>query len=383
MKIGILKEIIKGENRVSITPSTSKSLISSGYEVLIESGAGEKSNYLDAEYLESGSKIISDVNILYSESDIILKVNAPSFHEILKSNESNQFKSNSIYISFLDPYKEENTLDVFINKKITSFSMNLIPRTTLAQKMDALSSQSNIAGYKAVLYGASLIGKYMPLLMTAAGTVKPAQVMIIGAGVAGLSAVATAKRLGANVEVFDVRPEVKEQVNSLGAKFIEVEKKSDEGVGEGGYAKETSKNYQIKQAEKIKLHIAKSDLVITTALIPGKPAPKIIVNEMVDAMKPGSVIIDLAAENGGNCTLTQPGQTTNYKDIKIIGKLNFPSSMAHHASKLYSKNIFSFLNHVLLKERKYDFKDEITMKAIITHDGKLMNKQLNHLIKEH
>ena len=382
MKIGILKEIIKGENRVSITPSSSKELISSGHDILIESGAGENANYLDGEYLDVGVKIISDINILYSESDIILKVNAPSFHETLELNEANQLKKKSIYISFLDPYKEENTLDIFINKKITSFSMNLIPRTTLAQKMDALSSQSNIAGYKAALYGASLIGKYMPLLMTAAGTVKPAQVMIIGAGVAGLSAIATAKRLGANVEAFDVRPEVKEQVNSLGAKFIEVAKEQGEGVGEGGYAKETSKEYQIKQAEKIKEHIAKSDLVITTALIPGKPAPKIIVNEMVDTMKPGSVIIDLAAENGGNCTLTQPNKITNYKKIKIVGELNFPSSMPYHASELYSKNIVSFLNHILLKNEKFDFEDEITKKSVITHDGELMNGQLNQLIKE-
>jgi NAD(P) transhydrogenase subunit alpha len=244
---------------------------------------------------ESGGKIVSNPEKLFSESDIIIKVNPPSVEEI------KLFKDKCVYISFFQTTRSLNEVKALTEKSITGFSMHLIPRTTLAQKMDALSSQANIAGYKSVLMAATRLGVYMPLLMTAAGTIRPAKVLIIGAGVAGLQAIATAKRLGSQVEVFDVRPIVKEQVESLGAKFIEVESTSDEGVGEGGYAKETSDEYKKKQQDLIHEHISKSNIVITTALIPGKPAPLLIPKDMVESMAPGSIIMDLAAENGGNC----------------------------------------------------------------------------------
>ena len=235
-----------------------------------------------------------------------------------------------------------NTVRSISNKNITGLSMHLVPRTTLAQKMDALSSQANIAGYKAVLMGSSHMNVYMPLLMTAAGTIRPAKVLILGAGVAGLQAIATAKRLGAQVEAFDVRPEVKEQVESLGAKFVEVSSESDDGVGEGGYAKETSDEYKQKQQELIKEHISKADMVVTTALIPGRKAPILIGKDVVELMKPGSVIMDLAAENGGNCSLTKPDELVNIDGVTIDGTVNLAGTMSVHASQLYSKNVCAF-----------------------------------------
>ena len=261
--------------------------------------------------------------------------------------------------------------------------MHLIPRTTLAQKMDALSSQSNIAGYKAAIIGSDYISKYMPLLMTAAGTIPAARVLIIGAGVAGLQAIATTKRLGANVETFDVRPVVKEQVESLGAKFIEVPTDKNEGDGEGGYAKETTEEYKTRQADLIKKHIAKADLVITTALIPGVPAPKIITSEMVEEMSPGSAIIDLAAENGGNCDLTQPGeiiQTSN--QVIIDGSLNVASTMPIHASQLYAKNIQTFIDYMTDENGKINlnFNDEIIGGAAFAFDGKCLDERVKKIL---
>ena len=267
-------------------------------------------------------------------------------------------------------------------KKVTGFSMHLVPRTTLAQKMDALSSQSNIAGYKAVLVGASHIGKYMPLLMTAAGTIQPAKVLIIGAGVAGLQAIATAKRLGSQVEAFDVRPVVKEQVESLGAKFVEVPADEDDGVGEGGYAKETSDEYKQKQAELLKVHIAKSDLVITTALIPGRPAPKIITEEMVNGMHGGSAIMDLASENGGNCELTKPGEIYTRNGVIIDGLFNIPGTMPIHASQVYSKNVSALVNYMSPEGKlNLDIDDEIISGSMFTHNGEITDERTADALK--
>ena len=295
MIVGVLKEIIDGENRVAVTPQTVKDLLKSNLEVHIQSGAGELSFISDADYESSGAKIVPDAASILSNSDLVIKVATATLDEV------SQFKNNSSYISLIQTTRDIEVVKKLTEKNISAFSMHLIPRTTLAQSMDALSSQANVAGYKAVLSGAMHLPVYMPLLMTAAGTIPPAKVLIIGAGVAGLQAIATAKRLGAQVEAFDVRPEVKEQVESLGAKFVEVESDEEDGVGEGGYAKETSDDYKEKQQALMKEHISKSDLVITTALIPGRPAPVLIPSAMVDTMKKGSVIIDLAAENGGNC----------------------------------------------------------------------------------
>ena len=369
MIIAIPKESNKGENRVAASPQSVKEYIQSGLEVWIESGAGEKSFYSNQDYIDAGAKLISTAEELFTNSDILIKVDPPTL------DESRVLKSNSIFVSLFQTVKHKNIIEIFLEKKITAFSMHLIPRTTLAQKMDALSSQSNIAGYMAVLMGAAHLPVYMPLLMTAAGTIPPAKVLVLGAGVAGLQAIATANRLGAQVEAFDVRPEVKEQVESLGAKFVEVAQDSPDGVGEGGYAKETSDDYKQKQQLLIKEKISKSNLVITTALIPGKPAPVLIPKDVVDVMKPGSVIMDLAAENGGNCELTQIDQTINYNGVIIDGTSNIPGKMPYHASQLYGKNIASLITY-FIKDGKpiLDLEDEIISGSIFTHEGQITHQ---------
>ena len=319
MNVAILKETLPGENRVAAIPATVKEMVKSDMKVLVESGAGDNSHISNDEYKNAGAEIVSDRANLLANTDLILKVAPAELDEI------DMMKDGTAYVSFFQTTIQTEHVKKLVNKNISAFSMHLIPRTTLAQSMDALSSQSNIAGYKAVLLGAAHLSVYMPLLMTAAGTIPPAKVLILGAGVAGLQAIATAKRLGAQVEAFDVRPVVKEQVESLGAKFVEVESDEEDGVGEGGYAKETSEDYKQRQQQLIKEHIAKSDMVITTALIPGRPAPVLIPDEMVQGMKHGSVIMDLAAENGGNCELTTPDEVTISHGVIIDGSLNLPA----------------------------------------------------------
>ena len=369
MIIAIPKENIPGENRVAVNPANVKELIKAGLSVKVESGAGIGSHIMDQNYKNAGAIIVEDQEELLQNADIVLKVNHPI------ENEADMLKDNSIFVSLFQTTKETEAVKKLVSKKITGFSMHLIPRTTLAQKMDALSSQSNIAGYKAVLTGSTHLGVYMPLLMTAAGTIPPAKVLVLGAGVAGLQAIATAKRLGAQVEAFDVRPEVKEQVESLGAKFVEVASDTDDGVGEGGYAKETSDEYKKQQSELIKSHIAKSDMVITTALIPGRPAPILIPKDMVEGMKPGSVIMDLAAENGENCELTEKDRIITVYNVIIDGTANFPSTMPIHATQLYAKNITSFITYMFKDgELKLDMEDEIISGAMFTHNGEITHE---------
>ena len=370
MILGIPKEILENETRVAAIPATVKQYISAGFEVKIESGAGLKSQISDDEFKAVGAEILSDASSVYSSSDMILKVNSPT------NDELSMIKDGSSYISFFQTMKETSKVVALQEKKVTAYSMHLIPRTTLAQKMDALSSQTNIAGYKAVLIGASHIDKYMPLLMTAAGTISPAKVLVLGAGVAGLSAIATAKRLGAQVEASDVRPEVKEQVESLGAKFLEVESDSDDGVGEGGYAKETSDEYKKKQAALLAERIADSDIVVTTALIPGRPAPILITDEMVKSMRSGSVVMDLAAENGGNCSLTKPDELVDIDGVLIDGTVNLAGTMSVHASQLYSKNVSAFILHGYDKEKKqFNLEDEIMTGSMFVHDGQIVDER--------
>lgn len=369
MIVAIPKEINAMEPRVAATPSTVKDLIKSGLQVRVETLAGNESFFSDQDYVNSGAEIVSSSSDLLSSADIILKVVPPT------QDETSQLKSSATFISFFQTTRELQTVQALTEKSITGFSMHLIPRTTLAQKMDALSSQANIAGYKSVLIAASRLGVYMPLLMTAAGTIRPAKVLILGAGVAGLQAIATAKRLGAQVEAFDVRPVVKEQVESLGAKFIEVKSDSDDGVGDGGYAKETSDDYKRRQQELIHKHMSIADVVITTALIPGRPAPLLIPTTMVDAMKPGSIIMDLAAENGGNCELTQKDEIIKYNHVTIDGTSNIPGTMPVHASELYSKNITAFLTYMVKDgEINLDLEDEIISGAMFTHKGEITHK---------
>ena len=377
MIVAIPKENFPGENRVAVNPASVKELIKAGLSVEVESGAGKGSHISDQNYKDAGATIVEDQVILFQSADIVLKVNHPS------ESESKMLKENSIFVSLFQTTKETETVQKLLSKKVTGFSMHLVPRTTLAQKMDALSSQSNIAGYKAVLTGSTHLGVYMPLLMTAAGTIPPAKVLILGAGVAGLQAIATAKRLGAQVEAFDVRPIVKEQVESLGAKFVEVSSDSDDGIGEGGYAKETSDEYKKQQSELIKSHIAKSDMVITTALIPGRPAPILISKDMVEGMQPGSVIMDLAAENGGNCELTEKDRIITVYNVIIDGTANIPSTMPIHATQLYAKNITSFITYIFKDgELNLDMEDEIISGAMFTHNGEITHEPTKEALNQ-
>ena len=370
MYLAIPKEDINNESRVAATPGTVKELISAGLDVYVETEAGSKSYISDKEYEEAGANIIDSGNEILSQADIIIKVLPPSVEQV------SQIKPNAIVISLCQTTRELDIVKAMRDRSLTSLSMHLVPRTTLAQKMDALSSQANIAGYKAVLMAASKLSVYMPLLMTAAGTIRPAKVLILGAGVAGLQAIATAKRLGAHVEAFDVRPVVKEQVESLGAKFIEVDSSGDEGVGEGGYAKETSDGYKQRQQQLIHEHISKADVVITTALIPGKPAPILIPTSMVDAMKPGSIVMDLASENGGNCELTQKDEIIDHNGVTIDGTSNIPGTMPVHASELYAKNITALLTYMIKDgQLNLDLEDEIISGSMYTHNGEITHKQ--------
>ena len=379
MIVAVPKEQSKNETRVAATPGTVKELIKDGAKVLVESGAGEASFISDKEYEKAGSTIITDSKELLSKGNVIIKVLAPTLDQIV------HLQPKSVLISFCQTSRELDTVKALREQSVTGFSMHLIPRTTLAQKMDALSSQANIAGYKAVLMAANKLGVYMPLLMTAAGTIRPAKILVLGAGVAGLQAIATAKRLGAQVEAFDVRPAVKEQVESLGAKFIEVSSDTSEGEGEGegGYAKETSEEYKKLQQKLIHSHIIKADAVITTALIPGRSAPVLIPSSMVEEMKPGSVIIDLAAENGGNCDLTKVDETISFNGIEIDGTSNIPGTMPVHASELYSKNVAALLTYMTKNgELNLDLEDEIISGSMYTHLGEITNSSTKEALEQ-
>ena len=377
MNVVIPKETLDNESRVAATPGSIKELVKAGLSVMVETQAGIKSHISDSDYKNAGASIIESKEELLSKADIVLKVLPPTLDQIVL------LQPKSIVISFCQTTRDIDTVKALKEQSVTGFSMHLIPRTTLAQKMDALSSQANIAGYKAVLLAASKLGVYMPLLMTAAGTIRPAKVLVLGAGVAGLQAIATAKRLGAQVEAFDVRPIVKEQVESLGAKFIEVDSSNDdEGVGDGGYAKETSEEYKNRQQKLIHDHISKSDVVVTTALIPGKPAPKLISESMVNSMKPGSIIMDLASENGGNCELTKKDEIITHNGVTIDGSSNIPGSMPVHASELYAKNITSFLTYMIEDgELKLNLDDEIISGSMYTHLGEVTHEPTQEAIK--
>ena len=377
MIVAVPKEQSKNETRVAATPGTVKELIKDGAKVFVESGAGEASFISDKEYEKAGSTIITDSKELLSKGNVIIKVLAPTLDQIV------HLQPKSVLISFCQTSRELDTVKALREQSVTGFSMHLIPRTTLAQKMDALSSQANIAGYKAVLMAANKLGVYMPLLMTAAGTIRPAKILVLGAGVAGLQAIATAKRLGAQVEAFDVRPAVKEQVESLGAKFIEVSSDTSEGEGEGGYAKETSEEYKKLQQKLIHSHIIKADAVITTALIPGRSAPVLIPSSMVEEMKPGSVIIDLAAENGGNCELTKVDESISFNGIEIDGTSNIPGTMPVHASELYSKNVAALLAYMTKDgELNLDLEDEIISGSMYTHLGEITNSSTKEALEQ-
>ncbi|MCZ7582332.1 MAG: Re/Si-specific NAD(P)(+) transhydrogenase subunit alpha [Deltaproteobacteria bacterium] len=372
----IPKEVVPGETRVAATPETVKRMVKTGFKVIVESGAGAGSYISDDAFREAGADVSADTGASWGAADVVLKLHPPRFNEAAKAFEADMFKEGAVGVSFLYPYQNLDTVKQLAKKKVTAFAMDLIPRITRAQSMDALSSQANIAGYKAVLMAAEALPRIFPLLMTAAGTIKPAKVVIMGAGVAGLQAIATAKRLGAIVEVSDIRPAVKEQVQSLGAKFIEIEG-AENMETEGGYAKEVSAEFLKKQQDLVRQHMAEADVVITTALVPGKKAPILVTAETVKAMRDGSVIVDLATEQGGNCELSEPGKTVVKEGVTIIGTQNIPGTVAFHASDVYAKNILYVINHLFPKgEAKLDLEDEINKGAILTHAGEIRDPQV-------
>lgn len=368
MKIGTIKETKAGENRVALSPDVVKNFIKQGFECLIESGAGIGSNFSDEIYTAAGASILGSAKDVCSQADILVKVNAPNSEEI------GQLKNGSSLISFIYHLTNPELIDQLNAKNISVFSMDAIPRISRAQSMDALSSQANLAGYKAVLLGAHHSAKIFPMLMTAAGTISPSKVLIFGAGVAGLQAIGTAKRLGAVVEVTDIRPETKEQVESLGGKFISFD--TGEVKIEGGYVKEAGEDTLKKQREILTKHLAAADVVITTALIPGKKAPILVTEDMVKVMKLGSVIIDMAVEQGGNCELSEAGKVVVKHGVKIVGETNLPSLLSQNASESYSKNIYAFLTHLATKDGlKYEMDEEITKGTLICKDGINLKKQ--------
>ncbi len=380
MIIAIPKELLPGENRVACVPDVASKLIKSGFEVLVEKNAGLNAGFRDDQYIKAGAKIANTVEELYANADMIFKVQRPIEH-LSGKHEVDLYKKGSLLISLAYVLHYYDIAKKCAEKGIDFISMDMIPRTTLAQKMDALSSQANIAGYKSVILAANHLGKIFPLMMTAAGTISPAKVVIMGAGVAGLQALGTAKRLGAVVEVSDIRPAVKEEVQSLGGKFIEVET-SEEMQDAGGYAKEASPEFLKKQQELIFKHVTEADIVITTALVPGKKAPILVTEEMVKNMRAGSVVLDMATEFGGNCEISEKGKTVKKYDVTIIGEPNLPSMVPTHASEMYSKNILSLIQHISKEGRiNLNLEDEIVKGCLITRNGEVINQRVKDLIK--
>jgi NAD(P) transhydrogenase subunit alpha len=368
MKIAIAAETDTAEPRVAGTPDTVKRMIALGAEVVVEAGAGLKSGILDADYQAAGATVGQGIA---KDADIVLKVRRPSAQELAS------YKKGALVVAIMDPYGNEVALKEMAQAGVVAFAMELMPRITRAQSMDVLSSQANLAGYRAVIDAAEEYGRALPMMMTAAGTVPAAKVFIMGVGVAGLQAIATARRLGAIVTATDVRPATKEQVESLGAKFLAVEDEEFKNAQTaGGYAKEMSKEYQAKQAALTAEHIKKQDIVITTALIPGRPAPKLVTKEMVASMKPGSVLVDLAVERGGNVEGAKPGEVAKVGDVKVVGYLNVPGRVAASASALYAKNLFTFIETLIDKKEKklaINWDDEIVKGTALTRDGAVIH----------
>ncbi len=363
MKVGVAKESGPGETRVAVVPDTARRLVGDGVEVLVERGAGETATFSDTAYEEAGARVVSS-DELYAEADVLCRVRKPSAGEIARLREG------QVLLALLQPLADPELVRALAERGVTAFSLDSIPRVTRAQPMDALSSQSTVAGYKAAILAAEHLGKFFPMLTTAAGTIPPAKVLVLGAGVAGLQAIATARRLGAVVSAFDVRPVVKEQVESLGATFLELDVEGAEGLG--GYAVALAEDQHEREQQLIAHHAAGSDAVITTALIPGRPAPELITEDAVRGMHPGSVIVDLAAEAGGNCAATKPGETIVTGGVTIVGLTDVAATMPVHASQMYSRNVQAFLG-LIVKDGalELDFEDEIVRDTCVAHGGKV------------
>jgi len=367
IRLAVPKETITNERRIALEPGVAKKLTDMGVKVMMQKGAALSSHFSDEAF--EGVELVDDADALYKGADLIFKVQPPTAEELSKIND------NAVIVSFMAPHKNADMIKMMCDKKITSLAMELVPRITRAQSMDALSSQASLAGYMGVLMGAQLASVFFPMLTTAAGTIRPARVLVIGAGVAGLQAIATAKRLGAIVEAFDVRSATREQIESLGGKFI------DTGVsaeGTGGYARELTEDEKKQQQEVLAKHVAQADVIISTAAIPGRPSPKIISEAMVSEMKVGAVIVDLASEGGGNCELTKPGETVDYQGrVTIHGPLNVASELPVHASEMYAKNLFNLVSPFIKEggELELDFEDEVIAGCVLTHGGEVKAEQ--------
>jgi H+-translocating NAD(P) transhydrogenase subunit alpha len=374
VKIVVIAETHVGEHRVALVPEIAAKLVASGYEVFVEADAGEQAGFTDDAYREAGVVVEADRKMLLNIADVVLSVQPPRVEDV------EMLRAGSASISMLSPASQSSIVEALAEGGVTSFSMVLLPRSSRAQSMDALSSQSSLAGYKAVLMAANRLDKFFPMLITAAGTIPPARVLVLGAGVAGLQAIATARRLGAVVEAYDVRPAVKDEVKSLGARFLELELETKEG--EGGYAQAQSEAFLARQRELMTEHVAANDVVITTASIPGRRAPLLVTASMVKSMHRGSVIVDMAAESGGNCELTRPGQVIEVDGIWIDGTSNIPSTVALHASQLYARNITNLLQYLDGEgQLKLDFEDEITKGCCVTHAGQVVNERARHIME--
>ena len=363
MKIAVAKESIPGERRVALVPET-LSKYPSGHEIIVESGAGMAAGHSDASYTEKGAKVQAGA---VDGADLVLKVRTPTAAEI------GRLRDGATLVGLMAPLSEPKAMQALAARGVTTFALELLPRISRAQSMDALSAMATIAGYKSVVLAAEYLPKFMPLLMTAAGMLKPARVLVIGAGVAGLQAIATARRLGAVVEAYDTRPVVKEQVESLGATFVELPLETKDAQDTGGYAKAQSEEFYRKQRELMGKVVANNDVVITTALVPGQKAPVLVTEEMVRGMKPGSVIVDLAAEAGGNVALTEPGKVVERHGVTLVGPLDLASSMAVHASDMYARNVVTFASHLLAQTNGLDLNDEITRGSLVTHNGEIVH----------
>ena len=375
MNVGIVKETYTGERRVALTPTSIPPLKKAGFHVTVESGSGRQAGYADEEYADKGAEIAVERAAVFQAADILLQVRGLGANLPAGEKDLDLLRRDQIVIGLLEPMSEPEALKMLADRGVTAFALELIPRITRAQNMDVLSSMATVAGYKAVLLAAEALPRMFPLLMTAAGTIAPAKVFVVGAGVAGLQAIATARRLGALVSAYDVRAAVREQVQSLGAKFVELPMEAADAETAGGYARELGESFYRRQREMMLKVVAESDVVITTAAVPGRKAPLLVTGEMVQRMQPGSLILDLAAERGGNCELTKPGETVVEHGVTIMGPLNLASTVPYHASQMYAKNITNFLLH-LCKDGKprLDEEDEIIRSTLVTRGGNVVLK---------
>jgi len=382
MIVAVPQESFPGETRVALIPASVPALKKAGLEVVVQSSAGQRAGFSDAQYSEKGAKVAQDRAELFT-ADVILQVRAAGANPEAGQADLGRFRQGQVVIGMCDPLGAPQAAQQVAARGVTLFALELLPRITRAQSMDVLSSMATVAGYRAVLLGAMHLPKMFPMLMTAAGTITPAKVFVMGVGVAGLQAIATARRLGAMVSANDIRPAVKEQVQSLGAKFVQLELDTAEAEDKGGYAKEMGEEFLRKQREMIARVVAESDVVITTAAVPGKKAPTLVTAEMVGGMAPGSVIVDLGAERGGNCELTRPGETAVEKGVTILGPVNLPAEVPYHASQMYAKNISTFLLHLVHDgQLKLDLEDEITRGTLVARDGKVVHPSVCPLLGE-